>query len=147
MCTYNRTLFNCNHYSWGSRVQTCPREDKHVAGKLDKPCHLRISYAVFTRKVAIKCVKCQENDKQLAIIKEKLAACKEIVSRMNERDQKWKEEHAKRKTLLGGEKERDSCLALEELLESSLTASQTLEDLQEVEEEEQTSEVAEEPTN
>lgn len=128
MCTYARTVFICNHYIWGSCLKQCTRAKKHEAGKVSSPCKLRMPHGIKSRKVDNKCGTCRKMDESVTYVKEKLAECKKIVERMDERE-KEREMKRKGKGVQGvSEEEEVSLETLDTILENVVleTASEEI---------------------
>ncbi|KAL6869160.1 hypothetical protein ACO1O0_000483 [Amphichorda felina] len=77
MCTYSRTIYNCNHVIWGRRVKVCTIAEDFQQGILPQDCAFRKPHGLKSTKLARRCDKCVRLDERLLVARRKLKESQE----------------------------------------------------------------------
>ncbi|RCI15585.1 hypothetical protein L249_3350 [Ophiocordyceps polyrhachis-furcata BCC 54312] len=81
MCTYARTVFQCQHQAWGRLLKLCPVAREQQAGSLPGSCALRMPHGLHSRRVPRQCDKCSDLDRKRSLLRAKLDECRELCRR------------------------------------------------------------------
>ncbi|KAF4581194.1 hypothetical protein GQ602_007331 [Ophiocordyceps camponoti-floridani] len=82
MCTYARTVFQCQHQTWGRLLKRCPVAQEQQSGSLPgSECGLRIPHGLHSRRVPRQCDKCSDLDRKRSLLRAKLDECRELCRR------------------------------------------------------------------
>ncbi|RDA93108.1 hypothetical protein CP533_4109 [Ophiocordyceps camponoti-saundersi (nom. inval.)] len=81
MCTYARTVFQCQHQAWGRLLKLCRVAEEQQAGSLPGSCALRMPHGLHSRRVPRQCDKCSDLDRKRSLLRAKLDECHELCRR------------------------------------------------------------------
>ena len=77
MCTYARTMFDCNHVVWARRVKVCTIAEDFQQGILPQDCAFKKPHGLKSTKLARRCDKCIRLDERLSVARRKLDESRE----------------------------------------------------------------------
>ncbi|KAK0656826.1 hypothetical protein B0T16DRAFT_46851 [Cercophora newfieldiana] len=81
MCFHRRTLYQCNHFTWGKIYKACEVEKKFNAGEANEGCSQMWSHIFCTRAVEVDCEKCIKETKE---IRNKISQAKDALRKLRE---------------------------------------------------------------
>ncbi len=73
MCTYNRTVFACNHSYLHTLVRSCLADGAE--------CGTGVWHGLHSRKVAVPCLKCINRQIKRDLLREGMLRCRQVLDR------------------------------------------------------------------